>query len=62
MFVIMYQCDSKIDIIKYYVGQWPIFHGQLILLIKYPCDRLKLFLYIKTGVGRGYSCPSGHLL
>ena len=36
MFVIMYQCDSNIDIVKssILVGQWPIFHGQLILPIK----------------------------
>ena len=57
MFVIMYRCDSKIDIVKYSVG-----HGQLILPLKYHCDRLKLFLYIKTGAGRGYSCSEEHLL
>ena len=26
----MDQCDTKIDLVKY-VGQWPIFHGPLIL-------------------------------
>ena len=62
MFVIIYQCDSKIDIVKYYMDQSPIFHGQLILPIKYHCDRFKLFLYIKNRAGQWYSCPSGHLL
>ena len=58
----MYQCDSNIDMEKYYVGQWPVFHGQLILPLKYHCDRLKLFLYIKNGTGREYSCLEEHLL
>ena len=41
----MDQCDTKIGLIKY-VGQWPIFHGPLIL--PYIIVKDKLFLYIKT--------------
>ena len=42
---IMDQCWLKDWPCKIYVGQWPIFHGLLIL--PYIIVRLKLFLYIK---------------
>ena len=45
MFLIMYQCDSNIDIVKYFVGQC-----QLILPIKYHCERLKLFYTLKMAL------------
>ena len=40
---LMDQYDTKIDLIKYMLGQWPIFYGPVIL----PFHRLELFLYIK---------------
>ena len=40
---------------KIYVGQWPIFHGPLILL--YIIVRLKLFLYIKKWRRPGIFVP-----
>ena len=45
---------------KINVGQWPIFHGPLIL--PYIIVRLKVFYILRNGTGGGYSCPSGHLL
>ena len=46
---------------KIYVGQWPIFHGPLIL--PYIIVRLESFFYtLRNGTGQGYSCSCGHLL
>ena len=42
---------------KIYVGQWPIFHGPLIL--PYIIVRLKLFLYIKKWHGGDIRAPPG---
>ena len=56
---IMDQCDTKIDFVKY-VGQWPIFHGPLILPYIIVID-LNYFYTVTHGAGRGYSCPSGRL-
>ena len=50
----MDQCDTKIDLVKY-VGQWPIFHGPLILPNIIVID--KLFLYIKTWHWSGVFMP-----
>ena len=49
----MDQCDTKIDLVKY-VGQWPIFHGPLILPY---IIIIKLFLYIKTWHRPGVFVP-----
>ena len=51
--------------LKIYVGQWPIFHGPLILpfIIVVDLNYLyTIFLKLRIGNGRGYSCPSRHLL
>ena len=46
---------------KIYVGQWPIFHDPSILPYIIVID-LNYFYTLWNGTGRGYSCPSGHLL
>ena len=46
---------------KIYMGQWPIFHGPLILPYIIVIE-LNYFYTLWNGAGRGYSCPSGHLL
>ena len=46
---------------KIYVGQWPIFHGPLILPFIIVID-LNYFYTLRNGSGQGYSCPTGHLL
>ena len=43
---------------RIYVGQWPVFHGPLILPFIIVID----FYTLRNGAGRGYSCPCGHLL
>ena len=47
---------------KIYVGQWPIFHGPLILPYIIVIDSNYFYTLRKKRAGRGYSCPSGHLL
>ena len=47
--------------LKIYVGQWPIFHHPLILPFITVID-LNYLYTLRNGPGRGYSCPSGHLL
>ena len=46
---------------KIYVGQWPIFLGPSILPYIFVID-LNYFYTLWNGTGRGYLCPSGHLL
>ena len=46
---------------KIYVGQWPVFHGQLILPSIIVID-LNYFYTVSNGTSQGYSCPSWHLL
>ena len=46
---------------KICVGQWPIFHGPLILPYIIVIG-LNYFYTLRNGAGRGYLCPSGHLL
>ena len=46
---------------KIYVGQGPMFQVSLILPFIIFID-LNYFYILKNGAGRGYSCPSGHLL
>ena len=47
--------------LKIYMGQWPIFHGPLILPFVIVIDLNYLYTLWK-GAGRGCSCPSRHLL
>ena len=47
--------------LKIYVGQWPIFHGPLVLPFIIVIDLNTLYT-LRNGAGRGYSCSSGHLL
>ena len=56
------QCHSETDLVNYvYVGQWPIFHGPLILPFIIVID-FKIFYNLKMAPAGGYSGPSGDLL
>ena len=47
--------------LRIYVGQWPIIHGPLSLPSVIVID-LNYLYTLRNGAGRGYSCPSRHLL
>ena len=49
---LMDQCNSKIDLVKYMWGQWPIFHGPLVLSFSIVID-LNYFYTLRNGAGRG---------
>ena len=55
VFGIMDQCDSKIDLVKY---MWVSDHWFYLISL----SDFNYFYTLRNGTGRGYSCPSGHLL
>ena len=57
---IMDQCDSKIDLVKYMWVSDLYFMVHWFYLIS--LSDLNYFYTLRSGTGRGYSCPSGHLL
>ena len=57
---IMGHCDSKIDLVKYMWVSDLYFMVHWFYLIS--LSDLNYFYTLRNGTGRGYSCPSGHLL
>ena len=58
---IMDQCDTKIDLVKYMWVSDLYFKGHCLCLFNIVID-LNYLYTLRNGTGRGYSCPSGHLL
>ena len=56
----MDQCDTKIDLVKYMWVSDLYFMVHCFAL--YLVIHLNYFYILRIGAGRGYSCPSGHLL